>query len=88
MEFIDIKEKTFNLIPTSIDLIVELRIELLAPINLRLKVFDSAVNVAQGTLLGIILVLLLFEVSLKLWRKRKISKSAEEGTDDVGFLPP
>lgn len=74
VKLLDITEKTLSLIPTLVDLVVELGIQFLAPVNLRLKILDRTVNIAKGTLFGSILVLLFFEVGLELSKGLKSVK--------------
>ena len=66
LKFIDALEETRNLLLGLVHVVAKLNIDLLTSINLGLEILDSTVNVPQRALLGTILVLLVFQVGLKL----------------------
>lgn len=66
LELIDVSEKSFNLVPSFADIVVKLIIDLLPTIDLRLKVLDGTIDIAQRALLGAVLALLVFEMGLEL----------------------
>lgn len=66
LELVDIHEESFNLVPSLADVVIELGVHLVTSIDLGLEILDGSINVAQRTLLGAVLVLLLFEMGLKL----------------------
>jgi hypothetical protein len=66
LEFLDVAEESLNLIPSSVDVVVELGIHLVTPVDLRLKVLDRAIDIAKRALLRTVLALLVFEVGFQL----------------------
>jgi hypothetical protein len=66
LKLVDVSEESLDLIPSLINIVVELRIYLVASLNLGLKILDGAIDVAKRALLGTVLALLLFEMGLKL----------------------
>ena len=66
LELVDVYEESFDLVPSLVDVVIELSVHLVASIDLGLEILDGAINVAQRALLGAVLVLLLFEMGLKL----------------------
>lgn len=66
LQLINVAEEAFNLVPGFVDVVVQLGIDLVAPVNLGLKILDSTIDVTKRTLLGGILVLLLLEMGFKL----------------------
>lgn len=66
LEFVDVLKKSFNLVSGLADIVIELCIHLVASVDLRLEILDGAVDIAKGALLGIVLALLFFEMSLQL----------------------
>lgn len=67
LEFFDVAEKTLDLVAAFVDILVELVVHLLSAFDLRLEVFDCAVDVAEGSLLSVMFAFLLFEVGFQLF---------------------
>jgi hypothetical protein len=66
LELLDVAEESFDLVPSSVDVVIELGIHLVAPVDLRLKVLDRAIDIAKRALLRTVLALLVFEVGFQL----------------------
>lgn len=66
LQLINVAEEAFDLVPSFVDIIVQLGIDLVTSVNLGLKIFDGTIDVAKRALLGVVLVLLLFEMGFKL----------------------
>lgn len=70
LELLDVTEKSVGLLSALVDLIVKLGVDLFASVDLGLKILDRAIDVAKRTLLGAVLVLLLFEVCFQLLQSK------------------
>lgn len=66
LELLDIPEEAFDLVAGFVDIVVELIVHLISPVNLRLEVFHRSVNIAQRTLLRVVFGFLLFEMGFQL----------------------
>jgi hypothetical protein len=60
LELLDVVKQSFNLVTSPVDIVIQLGVHLVPPLNLRLEVLDSAVNVAKRALLRAVLALLIF----------------------------
>lgn len=66
LKFLDVAEKSFNLVPSPVDVVIQLRVHLIASLDLGLKVLHGAVNVAERALLRVVFALLIFEMGFQL----------------------
>ena len=66
LELLDVAEEPFNLVPSSVDIVIQLGVHLVPSVNLGLEVLDSAVNIAKRALLRAVLALLIFQMGFKL----------------------
>jgi hypothetical protein len=66
LEFFNVAKEPLNLVPSSVDIVIQLGVHLISPVNLGLEVLDSAVNITKRALLRAVLVLLFFQVGFKL----------------------
>ena len=66
LELLDVAKEPFNFIASSVDIVIQLGVHLVSPVDLGLEVLDSAINIAKRALLGAVLALLVFQVGFKL----------------------
>ena len=66
LELFNVAKEPLNLVPGSVDIVIQLGVHLIPPVNLGLEVLDSAVNITKRALLRAVLVLLFFQVGFKL----------------------
>ena len=60
MKLVNVTKKAFDLVPTFVDFVIELGIQFIPSINLRLKILNGAVDITKGALLGIVFTFQLF----------------------------
>ena len=75
LEFFDVCKKAIDLVTRLVDFISHLVVHLVSSLDLRLEIFDGAVNVTQRTLLCVVFVVLFFQMGLKLFENLLASES-------------
>lgn len=66
LDLFDVTKETFNLISSTVEIVIELGVHLITAIDLGLKVLHSAINISQGALLGAVFGLLIFQMGFEL----------------------
>jgi hypothetical protein len=73
LDLLNITEEAFNLVPSTVEIVSELGVHLIAAIDLGLEILDSAINITKRALLGTMLALLIFQMSFELKKRAYVS---------------
>lgn len=77
LEFFDVCKKALNLVTSLVDFVIQLVVHLISSLDLRLEVFDGAINITQRTLLCMVPVVLFFQMGLQLFSMNLLESDYE-----------